>query len=83
MTFTHLSLILIIFFLIFPAKIKEPDNIQYYDAYTLRLRSTLIKIYSFLNLLVIGFYIAAFILILFYPNLYKRVVWKRFVKKIN
>jgi hypothetical protein len=74
MTFTHLSLILIIFFLIFPAKIKEPDNIQYYDAYTLRLRSTLVKIYSFLNLLVIGFYIATFILILFYPDLYKRVV---------
>ena len=74
MTLTHLSLMLIIFFLIFPAKIKEPDNIQYYDAYTLRLRSTLVKIYSFLNLLVIGFYIAAFILILFYPDLYKRVV---------
>jgi hypothetical protein len=74
MTFTHLSLMLIIFFLIFPAKIKEPDNIQYYDAYTLRLRSTLVKIYSFLNLLVIGFYVAAFILILFYPDLYKRVV---------
>ena len=74
MTFTHLSLILIIFFLIFPAKIKEPDNIQYYDAYTLRLRSTLLKIYSFLNLLVIGFYIVVFILILFYPDLYKRVV---------
>ena len=74
MTFTHLSLILIIFFLIFPAKIKEPDNIQYYDDYALRLRSTLVKIYSFLNLLVIGFYIAAFILILFYPDLYKRVV---------
>jgi hypothetical protein len=74
MTFTHLSLMLIIFFLIFPAKIKEPDNIQYYDAYTLRLRSTLLKIYSFLNLLVIGFYIVVFILILFYPDLYKRVV---------
>jgi len=74
MTFTHLSLMLIIFFLIFPAKIKEPDNIQYYDAYTLQLRSTLVKIYSFLNLLVIGFYIVAFILILFYPDLYKRVV---------
>jgi hypothetical protein len=74
MTFTHLSLMLIIFFLIFPAKIKEPDNIQYYDAYTLRLRSTLLKIYSFLNLLVIGFYIVVFILILFYTDLYKRVV---------
>ena len=74
MTFTHLSLILIIFFLIFPAKIKEPDNIQYYDAYTLRLRSALVKIYSFLNLLVIGFYIVAFILILFYPDLYLRII---------
>jgi len=74
MTFTHLSLLLIIFFLIFPAKIKEPDNIQYYDNYTLRLRSTLIKIYSFLNLLVIGFYIVAFILILFYPDLYLRII---------
>jgi hypothetical protein len=66
MTFTHLSLMLIIFFLIFPAKIKEPDNIQYYDAYTLRLRSTLVKIYSFLNLLVIGFYILAFLMIFIY-----------------
>ena len=74
MTFTHLSLILIIFFLIFPAKIKEPDNIQYYDAYTLRLRSTLVKIYSFLNLLVIGFYILAFVLILLDPQLYKRLL---------
>ena len=74
MTITHLTLVLITFFIVFPAKIKEPDNIQYYDAYTLRLRSTLVKIYSFLNLLVIGFYIAAFILILFYPDLYKRVV---------
>jgi hypothetical protein len=32
---------------------------------------------------VIGFYIAAFILILFYPDLYKRVIWKKFVRKIN
>ena len=74
MTFTHLSLLLIIFFLIFPAKIKEPENIQYYDDYTLRLRSALVKIYSFLNLLVIGFYIVAFILILFYPDLYLRII---------
>jgi hypothetical protein len=32
---------------------------------------------------VIGFYIVVFILILFYPDLYKRVVWKKFEKKIN
>ena len=74
MTFTHLSLLLVIFFLIFPAKIKEPDNIQYYDDYTLRLRSALVKIYSFLNLLVIGFYVAAFVLVSFYPELFKRAV---------
>jgi hypothetical protein len=45
MTFTHLSLILIIFLLIFPPKIKQPTNIQFYDEYTLKLRSTLVKIY--------------------------------------
>jgi len=74
MTFTHLSLLLVIFFLIFPAKIKQPNNIQYYSEYDIKLRSKIAKIYYFLNLLVIGFYIAAFILILFYPDLYKRVV---------
>ena len=74
MTFTHLSLILIIFLLIFPAKIKEPNNIKFYDEYSLRLRSTLVKIYTFFYLSMIGFYIAAFILILFYPQLIKRVV---------
>ena len=74
MTFTHLSLILIIFLLIFPPTIKEPDNIQFYDEYTLKLRSTLVKIYQFLYLLVIGLYVAAFIIISFYPQLIKRVV---------
>ena len=74
MTFTHLSLILIVFLLIFPAKIKEPNNIKFYDEYSLRLRSTLVKIYTFFYLSMIGFYIAAFILILFYPQLIKRVV---------
>jgi hypothetical protein len=74
MTFTHLSLILIIFLLIFSPTIKEPDNIQFYDEYTLKLRSTLVKIYQFLYLLVIGLYVAAFIIISFYPQLIKRVV---------
>ncbi len=74
MTFIHLSLILIIFLLIFSPTIKEPDNIQFYDEYTLKLRSTLVKIYQFLYLLVIGLYVAAFIIISFYPQLIKRVV---------
>ena len=74
MTFTHLSLLLIIFFLIFPAKIKQPTNIQYYSEHDLKLRSKIVKIYYFLNLLVIGFYVAAFVLVSFYPELFKRAV---------
>ena len=74
MTFTHLSLILIIFLLIFSPTIKEPDNIQFYDEYTLKLRSTLVKIYQFLYLLFIGLYVAAFTIVSFYPQLIKRVV---------
>jgi hypothetical protein len=74
MTFTHLSLLLIIFFLIFPAKIKEPTNIQYYSEHDLKLRSKVVKIYYYLNLLVIGFYVVAFVLVSFYPHLFKRVV---------
>ena len=74
MTFTHLSLILIIFLLIFPAKIKQPTNIQYYSEHDLKLRSKIAKIYYFLNLLVIGFYVAAFVLVSFFPHLFKRAV---------
>ena len=74
MTFTHLSLLLVIFFLIFPAKIKQPTNIQYYNEYDLKLRSKIAKIYYFLNLLVIGFYVTAFVLVSFYPELFKRAV---------
>ncbi len=74
MTFTHLSLLLIIFFLIFPAKIKQPTNIQYFSEHDLKLRSKIAKIYYFLNLLVIGFYVAAFVLVSFYPYLFKRAV---------
>jgi hypothetical protein len=66
MTFTHLSLILIIFLLIFPAKIKEPNNIKFYDEYGLRLRSTCVKIYIFFYILAIGFYILAFLMIFIY-----------------
>jgi hypothetical protein len=74
MTFTHLSLLLVIFFLIFPAKIKQPNNIQYYSEYDIKLRSKIAKIYYFLNLLVIGFYVAAFVLVSFYPHLFKLAV---------
>ena len=74
MTFIQLTLILIIFLLIFPAKIKEPDNIKFYNEYNLRLRTTLVKIYTFFYLSMIFFYITAFILILFYPALYKKIV---------
>ena len=74
MTFTHLSLLLIIFFLIFPAKIKQPTNIQYFSEHDLKLRSKIAKIYYFLNLLFIGFYVAAFVLVSFYPYLFKRAV---------
>ena len=74
MTFIHLTLILIIFILIFPVKIKEPDNIKFYDDYSLRLRSTCVKIYTFFYFVVIVFYILAFLLILFYPDLFKQVV---------
>ena len=74
MTFTHLSLLLVIFFLIFPAKIKQPTNIQYYSEHDLKLRSKIAKIYYFLNLLVIVFYVAGFVLVSFYPELFKRAV---------
>ena len=74
MTFTHLSLLLVIFFLIFPAKIKQPTNIQYDSDYDLKLRSKIAKIYYFLNLLVIGFYVVAFVLVSFYPELFKHAV---------
>ena len=74
MTFTHLSLLLIIFFLIFPAKIKQPTNIQYYSEYDLKLRSKVVKIHYYLNLLVISFYVAAFVLVSFYPHLFKQAV---------
>ena len=74
MTFTHLSLLLVIFFLIFPAKIKEPTNIQYYSENDLKLRSKVVKIYYYLNLLVIFFYVVAFVLVSFYPDLFRRVI---------
>ena len=74
MTFTHLSIILIIFFLIFPAQLRKPENFDYYNDHQKKVWSKMTKIYYFLNLLVIGFYLAAFILISFYPDLYKKAV---------
>ena len=74
MTFTNLSIILIIFFLIFPAKLRKPENFDYYNDHQKKVWSRMTKIYYFLNLIVIGFYLAAFILILFYPDLYKKAV---------
>ena len=74
MTFIHLNLLLVIIFLIFPAKIKQPTNIQFYSEYDLKLRSKIAKIYYFLNILVIGFYVATFVLVSFYPHLFKRAV---------
>ena len=56
------------------AKIKQPTNIQYFSEHDLKLRSKIAKIYYFLNLLVIGFYVAAFVLVSFYPYLFKRAV---------
>ena len=74
MTFMQLSLILIIFLLIFPIKIRKPDNIKFYDDYSLKLRSVCMKIYTFFYLVTISFYILAFILILFYPEFYKKII---------
>jgi hypothetical protein len=74
MTFADLTLVLITFFIVFPAKIKEPDNIKFYDEYSLRLRSTCVKIYTFFYLAVISFYILVFVLILLDPQLYKRLL---------
>lgn len=74
MTFIHLSIILIIIFLIFPAKLREPRNFDYYNDHQKKVWSKMTKIYYFLNLLIIGFYLAAFILISLYPDLYRKAI---------
>jgi hypothetical protein len=62
MTFRELTLLLIIILLTIPMKIKDPENLQYYDDYNFRLRTTLIKIYYFLMWFLIGLYLVTFIL---------------------
>jgi len=64
MTFRQLSLILIIFFLIIPMQIKKPKDTSRYDEYDLKLRETLSKVVIISNLIVIGFYATACLLIL-------------------
>ena len=55
---------LIIFFLIVPMQIKRPKDASYYDEYDLKLRTALSKVIILSNLMVIGFYTAACLLIL-------------------
>jgi len=66
MTFRQLTLMIIIFFLIVPMQIKKPKDTSHYDEYDLKLRTTLSKVIILSNLMVIGFYLAACILILIY-----------------
>ena len=64
MTFRQLTLILIIFFLTVPMQIKKPKDTSRYDEYDLKLRATISKVIIISNIMVIGFYAAAFLLIL-------------------
>ncbi|CAN1593143.1 hypothetical protein MCEME18_00153 [Candidatus Pelagibacterales bacterium] len=66
MTFRQITLLLIIFFLVVPIQIKKPKNKFHYDEHNLKIRTTLSKILILSNLMVIGFYLAACILILIY-----------------
>jgi multisubunit Na+/H+ antiporter MnhC subunit len=66
MTFRQLTLLLIIFFLIVPMQVKKPKDISHYNEYDLKLRTTLSKVIILTNLIIIGFYIAACLLILIY-----------------
>jgi hypothetical protein len=66
MTFRQLTLTIIIFFLIVPIQIKKPKDTSHYDEYDLKLRTTFSKVLILSNLMVIGFYLAACMLILIY-----------------
>jgi hypothetical protein len=66
MTFRQVTLLLIIFFLIVPMQIKKTTNSSYYDEHDLKIRATLSKLLILSNLMVIGFYLAACILIIIY-----------------
>ncbi len=62
MTFRELTLLLIIFLLTIPMKIRDPKNLQFYDDYNFRLRTTLVKIHYFLMWFLIGLYLVTCIL---------------------
>lgn len=62
MTFRELTLLLIIFLLTIPMKIKDPKNLQFYNDYNFRLRTTLVKIHYFLMWFLIGLYLVTCIL---------------------
>jgi hypothetical protein len=47
-------------------QIKKPKDTSHYDEYDLKLRTTLSKVIILSNLMVIGFYIVACILLLIY-----------------
>ena len=47
-------------------QIKKPKDTSHYDEYDLKLRTTFSKVLIFSNLMVIGFYLAACMLILIY-----------------
>jgi len=68
MTFRELTLLLIIFLLTIPMKIKDPKNLQFYNDYNFRLITTLVKIHYFLMWFLIGLYLVT--CILFFLNLF-------------
>ncbi len=68
MTFRELTLLLIIFLLTIPMKIRDPKNLQFYDDYNFRLKTTLVKIHYFLMWFLIGLYLVT--CILFFLNLF-------------
>ena len=47
-------------------QVKKPKDISHYNEYDLKLRTTLSKVIILTNLIIIGFYIAACLLILIY-----------------
>ena len=62
MTFRELTLLLIIFLLTIPIRIKDPENLKFYDDYNSRLRCTIVKIHNLLMWFLIGTYLIICIL---------------------
>lgn len=62
MTFRELTLLVIIFLLIIPIKIKNSKNLEIYDEYDLKLRTTLIKIHYFFTWFVVILYFGVCVL---------------------